>query len=75
MTSASNKKTSSTLPSRIAKPAPKSWARNYWELARMHKFPAGSTHLFWPAGKEIHISRIFGLSDTNRSMGLHPRRS
>ena len=72
MTSASNKK---VLSSGVGKLPPKSWARNYWELARMHKFPAGSTHLFWPAGKGNKNFGLFKLSIMSYSVGLYPRRT
>ncbi|KZT02375.1 UbiA prenyltransferase [Laetiporus sulphureus 93-53] len=47
-----------------AGPSP-SWWRPYWELARMHKFPAGSILVFWPC--------VWGYLLSPGSAGLSPR--
>jgi hypothetical protein len=36
-----------------ANPPKRSQLQAYWELTRLHKFPAGSDLVFWPCGTTI----------------------
>jgi 4-hydroxybenzoate polyprenyltransferase len=42
--------TSSLLAQPSAQPPKRSKLQAYWELTRLHKFPAGSDLVFWPCG-------------------------
>lgn len=63
-------------------PVPHSWWQPYWQLARMHKFPAGSMLVFWPCGEwqvvdtAIYVDQTLSLGlpfgrsqQTNRPIG------